>query len=101
VRIYVVALAAGIVVGLFYGCLGVRSPAPPVVALIGLFGILIGEQILPVGQHLLAGPLRRFRAIVGKAFDERDVENLQGISAGMPTTEAETINADLLTFLKS
>jgi len=23
----------------------VRSPAPPVVALVGLFGILIGEQI--------------------------------------------------------
>ena len=54
-RIYIVALAAGIAVGFFYGCLGVRSPAPPVVALVGLFGILIGEQILPVGQHLLAG----------------------------------------------
>ena len=54
-RIYIVALAAGIAVGFFYGCLGVRSPASPVVALVGLFGILIGEQILPVGQHLLAG----------------------------------------------
>jgi XapX domain-containing protein len=54
-RTYIVALAAGIVVGVFYGCLGVRSPAPPVVALVGLFGILIGEQIIPVGNHLLAG----------------------------------------------
>jgi XapX domain-containing protein len=54
-RIYIVALAAGIAVGFFYGCLGVRSPAPPVVALVGLFGILMGEQILPVGRHLLAG----------------------------------------------
>jgi XapX domain-containing protein len=54
-RVYIVAFAVGTAVGLFYGCLGVRSPAPPVVALVGLFGILIGEQTLPVGQHLLAG----------------------------------------------
>jgi XapX domain-containing protein len=52
---YIVALAAGIVVGVFCECLGVRSPAPPVVALVGLFGILIGEQIIPVSKHLLAG----------------------------------------------
>lgn len=54
-RTYIVALVAGVAVGAFYGCLGVRSPAPPVVALVGLFGILMGEQILPVGKHLLAG----------------------------------------------
>lgn len=33
----------------------VRSPAPPLVALIGLLGILIGEQVVPVSKHLLAG----------------------------------------------
>ncbi len=65
-RIYIVALAAGIAVGFFYGCLGVRSPAPPVVALVGLFGISIGEQILPVGQHLLAG--HSVRAAWTRAF---------------------------------
>jgi XapX domain-containing protein len=54
-RMYIIALIAGLAVGAFYGCLGVRSPAPPVVALVGLFGMLIGEQIIPVGKHLLAG----------------------------------------------
>jgi XapX domain-containing protein len=54
-RMYFIALVTGIAVGVFYGCLGVRSPAPPVVALVGLFGMLIGEQIIPVGKHLLAG----------------------------------------------
>jgi XapX domain-containing protein len=52
---YIVALAAGVAVGVFYGCLDVRSPAPPVVALVGLFGMLIGEQIIPVDQRSLAG----------------------------------------------
>jgi len=54
-HMYVVALFAGIVVGIFYGCIGVRSPAPPVVALVGLVGILLGEQVVPLSKRLLAG----------------------------------------------
>ena len=49
------SFAAGLVVGVVYSLLGVRSPAPPVVALIGLLGILLGEQIVPVGHELIAG----------------------------------------------
>ncbi|MDX7951831.1 DUF1427 family protein [Lichenihabitans sp. Uapishka_5] len=52
---YAISLAAGLVVGLLYGMLGVASPAPPVVALVGLLGILLGEQVLPVGRRLLGG----------------------------------------------
>jgi XapX domain-containing protein len=54
-RAYLFSLGAGVLVGIIYSMLGVRSPAPPVIALIGLLGILIGEQVLPVGQRLLAG----------------------------------------------
>ena len=50
-----VSLGAGLVVGVVYSLLGVRSPAPPVVALIGLLGILLGEQIGPVERELIAG----------------------------------------------
>lgn len=46
-KLYLISLAAGLLVGVIYALLNVRSPAPPVVALIGLFGILIGEQIPP------------------------------------------------------
>ena len=53
-KIYLVSVAAGTLVGLIYSLLGVRSPAPPLVALVGLLGILIGEQVIPVGRHLLA-----------------------------------------------
>ena len=44
---YVVSLAVGVAVGVAYALVGVRSPAPPMVALFGLLGILIGEQGLP------------------------------------------------------
>jgi XapX domain-containing protein len=54
-RLYLVSLGAGLLVGVIYSLLSVRSPAPPLVALLGLLGILIGEQIIPVGQRLLAG----------------------------------------------
>jgi XapX domain-containing protein len=54
-RMYLVAIAAGILVGIIYGLLDVRSPAPPVVALVGLLGMLIGEQVVPMVKQLLSG----------------------------------------------
>ena len=54
-KIYIIALAVGVLVGAIYGLLGVRSPAPPVVALVGLLGILAGEQIVPAASRLVAG----------------------------------------------
>ncbi len=54
-KLYVVSLGAGVLIGVVYSLLDVRSPAPPVVALIGLLGILIGEQLLPVAKHVLSG----------------------------------------------
>jgi XapX domain-containing protein len=52
---YLIALAAGLLVGGIYSLLGVKSPAPPAIALIGLLGILLGEQVVPVARHLFAG----------------------------------------------
>jgi len=43
-RTYLVSLGAGLLVGVVYSLLNVRSPAPPVVALVGLLGMLIGEE---------------------------------------------------------
>lgn len=53
-KIYIVSLAAGVLVGLIYGILQVRSPAPPAIALVGLLGMLIGEQALPVAKKLFS-----------------------------------------------
>jgi XapX domain-containing protein len=43
-KAYFIALGVGLVAGLLYGGLGVKSPAPPVIALVGLLGMLGGEQ---------------------------------------------------------
>jgi XapX domain-containing protein len=51
-KIYVLSLGVGLLVGVIYGVLNVRSPAPPVIALIGLLGILIGEQLVPLAKRL-------------------------------------------------
>ncbi len=53
---YLVSLAAGILVGAIYALMRVRSPAPPVVALAGLLGILIGEQGVGMARAMLAPP---------------------------------------------
>lgn len=54
-KIYLLSLGAGLLVGAIYSLLQVRSPAPPLVALVGLFGILVGEQVIPVGKQLMNG----------------------------------------------
>jgi XapX domain-containing protein len=38
------SLIAGLVVGIGYGLCGIRSPAPPAIALLGLLGMLAGEH---------------------------------------------------------
>lgn len=52
---YLISLAAGLLIGGIYSLLGVKSPAPPTIALVGLLGILLGEQVLPVAKRVLAG----------------------------------------------
>lgn len=54
-KMYLVALGAGLLVGVIYGLLNVRSPAPPVIALLGLLGMLAGEQVVPLAKRLISG----------------------------------------------
>ncbi len=53
-RPYLISLAAGLLVGVIYALLKVRSPAPPAIALVGLLGILLGEQLVPIVKSLVA-----------------------------------------------
>ena len=54
---YIVSLLMGLAVGVAYGLVQVRSPAPPLIALIGLFGMVIGEQAIDMTKHLFAPPV--------------------------------------------
>lgn len=49
-----ISIFIGIAVGLLYGALDFRSPAPPAVALVGLTGMLLGEKLWPMGRQLVA-----------------------------------------------
>lgn len=56
-KAYLLSGAVGLLVGIVYALFQVRSPAPPVIALVGLLGILAGEQIPPLlRQALRASP---------------------------------------------
>ena len=54
-KLYLVSLGAGMLVGIIYAVLQVRSPAPPVIALLGLLGMLIGEQLVPTVKRIASG----------------------------------------------
>jgi XapX domain-containing protein len=54
-RDYGISLLVGLLVGVMYGLIRFRSPAPPAIALIGLLGMLAGEQLVPmIRTHLFA-----------------------------------------------
>ncbi|CAB3802903.1 hypothetical protein LMG28614_05698 [Paraburkholderia ultramafica] len=54
-KLYIYSLLAGVLVGVIYSLIQVRSPAPPLIALVGLLGILAGEQVVPVAKQMVAG----------------------------------------------
>ena len=40
-----ISFAVGAFVGLLYGVIKVKSPAPPIIALLGLLGMVLGEEV--------------------------------------------------------
>ena len=41
----VLSFVVGLGVGVVYGLIRVKSPAPPIIALLGLLGMVLGEQV--------------------------------------------------------
>lgn len=71
-KILLVSFAVGALVGAFYGVINVKSPAPPIVALLGLLGMVLGEQL---GAWILTKKVNVASAaahcLVGKSWDHR------------------------------
>ena len=44
-KVLFLSFAAGLGVGVLYGLIRVKSPAPPIAALLGLLGMVLGEQL--------------------------------------------------------
>jgi XapX domain-containing protein len=58
-RPYLASLILGVAVGVVYGLVKVRSPAPPAIALLGLLGMLTGEQATSlVRSHVFKGDVQ-------------------------------------------
>jgi XapX domain-containing protein len=76
-----ISFAVGIFVGLLYGVIRVKSPAPPIIALLGLLGMVIGEQ---AGTWILAKKVNVTHAaavcLTGKHWDQRSETTAAGTS---------------------
>ena len=58
-RSYLASLILGVIVGVIYGLVKVRSPAPPAIALLGLLGMLAGEQAVSfVRSHMFKNEMQ-------------------------------------------
>jgi XapX domain-containing protein len=53
---YIVSLLMGLMVGMVYGLVQVRSPAPPLIALAGLLGMVLGEQAVDMAKRHFQPP---------------------------------------------
>ena len=79
---YLISLGAGILAGVLYGLINVRSPAPPAIALVGLLGMLIGEQIVPVAKRLIDG-----NPVTASWFASECKPRITGIAAKPPAPQ--------------
>ena len=71
-KVLLISFAVGLFVGILYGVIRVKSPAPPIVALLGLLGMVLGEQF---GSWIHTKDISVTRAasvcLVGKHWDQR------------------------------
>lgn len=58
-KVLFLSFVVGLAVGVLYGLIRVKSPAPPIVALLGLLGMVLGEQL---GVWILAKKVNVTRA---------------------------------------
>ena len=83
-----ISFVVGLLVGVVYGVIRVKSPAPPIVALVGLLGMVLGEQ---AGGWLLAEKVEATNVVsayvLGEPKDRQQPPRMQsGISAARRST---------------
>ena len=73
-----ISFAVGLGVGVIYGLIRVKSPAPPIIALLGLLGMVFGEQL---GIWIRAKKLNVSDAasvcLVGERYDRLPPSNVE------------------------
>ncbi|MEL6218280.1 MAG: DUF1427 family protein [Pseudomonadota bacterium] len=69
---YLISLAIGLLVGGLYALLNTRSPAPPIIALLGLLGMLAGESLVSWARSQMTLEDAARHCLDGKAFASRN-----------------------------
>lgn len=67
---YAISLGIGLLVGTLYAFLNTRSPAPPVIALLGLLGMLIGETVVSWAKNRMTAEVAAAHCLHAKTFAE-------------------------------
>ena len=70
-KVLFLSFVVGLGVGVLYGLIRVKSPAPPIVALLGLLGMVLGEQAgVWIQTKKLNLPGVVSVCLVGESYDE-------------------------------
>lgn len=66
------SFAVGLDLGVVYGLIRVKSPAPPIIALLGLLGMVLGEQLgIWIQTKKLDVPRVASVCLVGERYDRQ------------------------------
>jgi XapX domain-containing protein len=91
-KVLVLSFVVGLGVGVLYGLIRVKSPAPPIVALLGLLGMVLGEQL---GIWIQTKKLDVSRAasvcLVGERYDGPHMSVARSIQAREDLPRAKQI----------
>ena len=69
-KVFLSSFAVGLGVGVLYGLIRVKSPGPPIVALLGLLGIVLGEQLgIWIQTKKTDVPRAAAVCLVGESYD--------------------------------
>jgi XapX domain-containing protein len=67
-KAFFLSFVVGLFVGVLYGVIRVKSPAPPIIALLGLLGMVLGEQ---AGEWLIAKKAQAKNVAASHIVNER------------------------------
>lgn len=65
---YAISLTVGLLVGGLYALLNTRSPAPPIIALLGLLGMLLGEAAVSWAKNRTTAKAAAAHCLHAKTF---------------------------------
>jgi XapX domain-containing protein len=92
-----ISFVVGLLVGVVYGVIRVKSPAPPIVALLGLLGMVLGEQ---AGGWLLTKKIQATNVaslyIVSEHKDQQQRSNAQSVTSSVHRRSANDFSFAML-----